>query len=74
LRRAAVATDFVNVWAAGRLVLGGHAAAAYDWPTNKLAEDCALGHTFDGYYGWHYPPPFCSSRPLSPRCPRLSLF
>ena len=18
----------------------------------------ALGHAFDGYYGWHYPPPF----------------
>jgi hypothetical protein len=53
-----VATDFVNVWAAGRLVLGGHAAAAYDWPTHKLAEDSALGHAFDGYYGWHYPPPF----------------
>jgi arabinofuranan 3-O-arabinosyltransferase len=53
-----VATDFVNVWAAGRLVVGGHAAAAYDWPTHKLAEDGALGHTFDGYYGWHYPPPF----------------
>jgi arabinofuranan 3-O-arabinosyltransferase len=53
-----VATDFVNVWAAGRLALGGHAALAYDWPTHKLAEDSALGHAFDGYYGWHYPPPF----------------
>src|SRR5271155_445149 len=53
-----VATDFVNVWAAGRLVLSGHAAAAYDWPTHKLAEDVALGHTFDGYYGWHSPPVF----------------
>ncbi len=52
-----VATDFVNVWAAGRLVLSGHAATAYDWPTHKLAEDAALGHAFDGYYGWHYPPP-----------------
>ena len=25
-------TDFVNVWAAGKLALAGHAAAAYDWP------------------------------------------
>ena len=41
-----------------RLVLSGHAAAAYDWPTHKLAEDAALGHAFDGYFGWHYPPPF----------------
>ena len=53
-----VVTDFVNVWAAGRLVLGGHAATAHDWPTHKLAENGALGHAFDGYYGWHYPPPF----------------
>jgi arabinofuranan 3-O-arabinosyltransferase len=53
-----VATDFVNVWAAGKLTLAGHAAAAYDWPTHKLAEESALGHAFDGYYGWHYPPPF----------------
>jgi arabinofuranan 3-O-arabinosyltransferase len=47
-----VATDFVNVWAAGGLVLSGHAAAAYDWPTHTPH------HGFDGYYGWHYPPPF----------------
>ncbi len=53
-----VATDFVNVWAAGKLTLAGHAAAAYDWPTHKLAEVNAVGHPFDGYYGWHYPPPF----------------
>jgi arabinofuranan 3-O-arabinosyltransferase len=53
-----VDSDFVNVWAAGRLALAGHAALAYDWPTHKLAEDSALGHGFDGYYGWHYPPPF----------------
>ena len=25
-----IANDFVNVWAAGRLVLDGHPAAAYD--------------------------------------------
>jgi hypothetical protein len=53
-----VESDFVNVWAAGRLVLAGHAAAAYDWPTHKLMEETAVGHSFDGYFGWHYPPTF----------------
>jgi arabinofuranan 3-O-arabinosyltransferase len=52
-----VSADFVNVWAAGKLALAGHPAAAYDWPTHKLAENNALGVAFDGYYGWHYPPP-----------------
>ncbi len=51
-------TDFVDVWAAGKLALAGHAAAAYDWPTHKLAEESAVGHAFDGYFGWHYPPTF----------------
>jgi arabinofuranan 3-O-arabinosyltransferase len=55
---AGVPSDFVNVWAAGRLALAGHAAAAYDWPTHKLVEEAAVGHPFDGYYGWHYPPTF----------------
>jgi hypothetical protein len=50
--------DFVNVWAAGRLVLEGNAAAAYDWTIHKNVEDLALGYGFAGYFGWHYPPPF----------------
>lgn len=53
-----IPTDFVNVWAAGKLVLAHHPAAAYDWPTHKAMEVVALGHPFDGYFGWHYPPPF----------------
>jgi len=53
-----VPSDFVNVWAAGRLALTGHAAAAYDWPTHKLVEESAVGQPFDGYFGWHYPPTF----------------
>jgi arabinofuranan 3-O-arabinosyltransferase len=53
-----VQSDFVNVWAAGRLVLQGHPAAAYDWPTHKLVEEAAVGHGFEGYFGWHYPPTF----------------
>lgn len=53
-----IAGDFVNVWAAGRLTLDGNPAAAYDWPLHKTAEVSAVGHGFDGYYGWHYPPTF----------------
>jgi hypothetical protein len=50
--------DFVNVWAAGRLVLDGNAAAAYDWDIHKAMEEVAIGRRFEGYFGWHYPPPF----------------
>ena len=51
-------SDFVNVWAAGHLALQGTPAAAYDWPIHKAAEVVAVGHPFDGYFGWHYPPMF----------------
>ena len=53
-----VPSDFVSVWAAGRLVLEGHPAAVYDWPAHKLVEEAAVGHAFGGYFGWHYPPTF----------------
>jgi arabinofuranan 3-O-arabinosyltransferase len=53
-----VASDFVNVWAAGKLTLGGAPFAAYDWPTHKAVEELAVGRAFDGYFGWHYPPMF----------------
>ena len=53
-----VPSDFVNVWAAGRLVLERHPAAVYDWPAHKLVEEAAVGHAFGGYFGWHYPPTF----------------
>jgi arabinofuranan 3-O-arabinosyltransferase len=52
-----IANDFVNVYAAGRLALDGQAGAAYDWTLHRAAEVRAIGHDFDGYYGWHYPPP-----------------
>jgi arabinofuranan 3-O-arabinosyltransferase len=52
-----IANDFVNVWAAGRLALDGTAPAAYDWTLHRAAEVRAVGYDFDGYYGWHYPPP-----------------
>ena len=53
-----IANDFVNVWAAGKLVLDGQPAAAYDWTIHGAAEIAAVGRPFDGYYGWHYPPYF----------------
>jgi arabinofuranan 3-O-arabinosyltransferase len=53
-----IANDFVNVYAAGRLTADGHPALAYDWTIHKSMEIRAVGHGFDGYYGWHYPPTF----------------
>jgi arabinofuranan 3-O-arabinosyltransferase len=53
-----IPTDFVNVWAAGRLVLDGQPTAAYDWTIHKAVEDAVIGYRFDGYYAWLYPPPF----------------
>lgn len=53
-----IASDFVNVWAAGKLALAGHAAAAYDGQAHKLVEATAVGHPFAGYYVWPYPPTF----------------
>ena len=41
------ATDFVSFWAAGKLVLSGHAADAYDWTIHKSMEIRAVGHGFD---------------------------
>jgi hypothetical protein len=53
-----IPTDFVNVWAAGRLVLDGLPAQAYDWDVQKQVEVAKLGQDFVGYFAWHYPPPF----------------
>jgi arabinofuranan 3-O-arabinosyltransferase len=61
-------SDFVDVWAAGRLALDGQAAAAWDWAIHRDAEVAALGHDFPGNYGWHYPPSYLSRR-RSPCCP-----
>jgi arabinofuranan 3-O-arabinosyltransferase len=54
----AIATDFVNVFAAGKLVLQGHPALAYDWDIQKQVELELLKQDFPGYFAWHYPPPF----------------
>jgi arabinofuranan 3-O-arabinosyltransferase len=51
-------SDFVDVWAAGKLALDGNAPAAWDWAVHRDAEVAALGHDFPGNYGWHYPPTF----------------
>jgi Glycosyltransferase family 87 len=51
-------TDFVNVWAAGKLVLQGTPALAYDWTAQKAMQVVTLSHPFDGYFAWHYPPTF----------------
>lgn len=53
-----IPTDFANVYAAGKLVLSGHPATAYDWEAHKQIEEAVLGQKFDGYFGWHYPPLF----------------
>jgi arabinofuranan 3-O-arabinosyltransferase len=53
-----IATDFVNVWAAGRQALAGGPAAVYDVALHKAAEVTAVGHDFEGEYPWLYPPTF----------------
>jgi hypothetical protein len=53
-----IPTDFVNVWSAGRLVLDGHPALAYDWDIQKEVQVAVLGQSYPGNFAWHYPPPF----------------
>src|SRR5438552_16776413 len=53
-----IPTDFVNVWAAGKLVLEGHPALAYDWDIQKQVELALLKQDFPGYFAWPFPPPF----------------
>jgi hypothetical protein len=50
--------DFVNVWSAGKLVLDGHPALAYDWDIQKQVQVAVLGQSYEGNFAWHYPPPF----------------
>jgi hypothetical protein len=64
-----IATDFVNVWAAGRQALAGEPAAVYDVTLHKAAEVAAVGHDFDGEYPWlSIRPSFCSWRRRSRFC------
>jgi glycosyl transferase family 87 len=50
-------SDFSNVYAAGTYVLGGHAAAPFDWPLQFAREKTIFGEQTQ-FYGWHYPPFF----------------
>jgi arabinofuranan 3-O-arabinosyltransferase len=69
-----IPTDFANVYAAGKLVLDGHAATAYDWDAHKRVQEAVLGQTFDGYFGWHYPPPFMFIAALLAKLPYTAAF
>ena len=69
-----IPTDFVNVWAAGKLVLDGHPALAYDWDIQKQVELALLGQDFPGYFAWHYPPPFLFVASLLATLPYAAAF
>jgi hypothetical protein len=53
-----LAADFVAFWAAGKLVLEGNAADAYDWTIHKDIAVAATGVDFSGHFAWLYPPTF----------------
>jgi hypothetical protein len=67
-------TDFTNVYAAGRLVLAGHPAAAYNWGLHHAAENAVIGHSEPTYFGWHYPPPFLMIAGLLAALPYAAAF
>jgi hypothetical protein len=56
-----IGTDFMNVWAAGKLALAGEPGAAYDYALHYEVQAQALPYA-EGqeatYFGWHYPPFF----------------
>jgi hypothetical protein len=51
-------TDFVAIWTSGRLALHGAALSAYNGWALHAAEAKAIGHNFEGFLGWPYPPMF----------------
>ena len=53
-----VSSDFIGIWSAGRAVLDGNAASAYDWATKSRLEAVAAGYTAESFYPWFYPPSF----------------
>lgn len=67
-------TDFTSVYAAGRLVLEGRAAAAYDWAQHYAAENALVAHDPKAYLGWHYPPPFLMIAGLLAMLPYAAAF
>lgn len=50
--------DFVTIWSAGKLALEGKVAAIYDWDLHKQVQVAILGQSYEGHFGWHYPPPY----------------
>jgi arabinofuranan 3-O-arabinosyltransferase len=67
-------TDFVNVWSAGRLVLDGHPAWAYDWDIQKKIQVAVLGQSYPGNFAWHYPPPYLFVAALLAKLPYALAF
>jgi hypothetical protein len=53
-----IPADFVSFYAAGRLLLEGVPAQAFDWEILRRIEVATLGQDFGGNFPWHYPPPF----------------
>ena len=51
-------TDFLSFWAASKLALGGHPAAAYDVARHGAIEAATFPGTDIGYYAFFYPPLF----------------
>jgi len=48
--------DFVSFWAASKLALGGHPAAAYDVTAHYAAQRAAFGGYDTGFAAFFYPP------------------
>lgn len=69
-----IPTDFVNVWSAGKLVLDGHPAWAYDWEIQKQVQVAVLGRSYEGNFAWHYPPPFLFVASLLAHFPYAAAF
>jgi hypothetical protein len=67
-------TDFINVWAAGKLALQGHAADAYDWAIEKQVQVATLGQSYPGNFAWHYPPPFLMVAALLASMPYVTAY
>ena len=61
IRAGALATgrtgpDFLCFWVASRAAAAGQAAALYDWAHMLPMVEHGLGHGFDGFLPWKYPP------------------
>jgi hypothetical protein len=67
-------TDYSEVWAAGKMALGGHSADVWSWPKHFAVQQQIHHSTTVDLYGWHYPPPFmliASALALLPYLPAL---